>query len=108
CVPKANVSTVAPATPSRPGSTFTVPGSTPGMIDVVVVVVVCVTLTVPIGAAGDPAPRVDTAAGSKATGRRLRRDMLGPRLLKRQIDAGDRRYARVQPGIVQRDQRVER
>src|SRR3954447_267071 len=103
------VITVAAATPLSPGSTLTPPASTPGMIDVVVVVVVCVTLTVPIGSAGDPAQRMDTTASSMATGSSLRRDItLGPRVLKRQVDAGNGRHARVQSGIVQGDECIER
>src|SRR6185295_7975146 len=108
CVENAKVSTVAPAMPFTDGSTWTTPGLTPGITDVVVVVVVCVTLTVPIGSAGEPAQRMDTAASSRATGSSLRRDItLGPRLLKRDIDARHRRHASVQAGVVQRDQRVQ-
>src|SRR5262249_4136879 len=104
-----NVITVAAATPEPVGATDTVPALTPGMIEVVVVVVVCVTLTVPIGSAGDPPQRIETTASSKAIGSSLRTDIRLVRgSLKRQIDAGDRRHTRVQSGVAQRDQRIQR
>src|SRR5437868_12852928 len=79
------------------------------MADVVVVVVVCVMLTVPIGSAGDPAQRIDTVASSKATGSSLRTDItLGSSLLERQIDARHGSDPSMQAGVMQRDQRAQR
>src|SRR5262249_38292991 len=78
-VEKLKVRTVAPATAVPAGADVTAPAFTPGMIEVVVVVVVCVTLTEPIGSAGEPAERMDTAASSNATGRSLRKDIRFPK-----------------------------
>src|SRR5882724_2953743 len=96
--------------PAPVGEVLSTPALSAGIGMVVVVLVVWVTVTAPSVWSGDPVhPTNPVVASRSAIGRRLRTDIVTCNgYLKGQIDAGQRRDARMKTVILQRDERAQR